>query len=168
MLSRDFETDFFDEQNKFMKAMQKHFDKELQSMSKLMEDGGDKTDKNLETEKFVSREVHSKTIKDTDGNPITVEHVTQEAKKIDKDGRRIQNLRESYLNTDKGIERTTETRRIGNKVYKTHSEKIGDQTNVKTEMQNLTEKEMSDFDKEWSKLGICCQKDTSGLQKALK
>lgn len=168
MLSRGFARDIFEEQNKFMRAMTKHFDEELQQLSKIIINDEKKTKKDLETENFFSKEVHSKTILDKDGKPITVEQIIHEAKKIDKDGNTIQNFKEVYKNAEKGIERISETRRIGDKVYKTHSEKIGKQTNVKTEMENLNQNEIEKFEKEWKKKGICCEKDLLGFNKALE
>ena len=67
MLSRGFLDDFFQEQNTFMRKMRRHFDKELQSMSEMITED-DKLPKGLDTERFVSKEVHSKTILDKNGN----------------------------------------------------------------------------------------------------
>lgn len=172
MLSRGFLDDFFEEQNNFMRAIRRHFDKELQTMSEKMQSDDVSIPKSLEQEKFVSKEVHSKTILDKDGNPITVEHVTHESKKIDKDGRRIQNITETYKNSEKGIERTSEIKRIGDKVMKINKEKIGDKVNIKEELENLEKSEIDDFEKEWKKLGGNLDHKSLGMfetsQKALK
>ena len=118
-------------------------------------DNFDKQFNNQLTEKdshMVRQSFTSNTVFDKEGKPVTEKLISRETAKVGKDGQKITEKNEVYKNSGDQFSRVVSEKGLGDKVVKVTKE-IKDKKQTETRnLQNIQEKEVEDFNKQWQKV----------------